>query len=163
MRIRNVKSGDRAALHALVRHVNIFEPHEIRVAEELIEERLAGSADYLIYIAEEEAEAEAAAVGTRLLGFVCHGHNPVTDAVHDIYWIVVEPSAQRRGVGRALLSYAENRVREMAGRAIRIETSGQPQYRAAEELYEACGYSRVAEIADFYKPGDAMRTYMKRV
>lgn len=159
MHIRNVKPGDRAALHALLRQVNVFEPHEIQVAEELIEERLAGSTDYLIYIAEEETGADR--VGKALLGFVCHGHNPVTDAVHDIYWIVVEPGAQRRGTGRALLAYAESRVREMAGRAITIETSSRPEYRAAQGLYEACGYSRVAEIGDFYKPGDAMRTYMK--
>jgi ribosomal protein S18 acetylase RimI-like enzyme len=161
MRIRQLMSGDRAALLALLRHVDIFEPHEIRVAEELIDERLAGGADYLIYVAEEEAEAGRA--GSRLVGFICHGHNTVTDAVHDIYWIAVEPGAQRRGTGRTLLRYVEDRVREMAGRAIRIETSSQPQYRAARRLYEACGYSRVAEIPDFYKPGDAMCTYMKVV
>jgi ribosomal protein S18 acetylase RimI-like enzyme len=159
MRIRDVTSGDRAALHALLRQVNIFESHEIRVAEEVIEECLAGSTDYLIDVAEEEAEADGAGAG--LLGFVCHGHNPVTDAVHDIYWIVVGPSAQRRGAGRALLGHAEHRVRELAGRAITIETSSRPQYRAAQGLYEACGYLRVAEIPDFYTPGDAMRTYMK--
>ena len=159
MRIRDVTSGDRAPLQALLRRVQVFEPHEIRVAEELIEERLAGGTDYLIHVAEEEADADRA--GTPLLGFVCYGHNPVTDAVHDIYWIVVDPSAQRHGAGRALLCYAENRVREMAGRAITIETSSRPQYRPAQGLYEACGYSRVAEIADFYAPGDGMRTYMK--
>lgn len=161
MRIRNVTSGDRAALHALLRQVSVFEPQEIRVAEELIEACLAGSSDYAISVAEEEADADR--VGARLLGFVCHGYNPVTDAVHDIYWIVVDASAQRRGTGRALLRHAEHCIREMAGRAITIETSTQPQYCAARGLYEACGYSRVAEIADFYKPGDAMRTYMKFV
>lgn len=160
MRIRNLASADRAALHALLRHVNTFEPHEIRVAEELIDHRLGGGTDYLIYIAEED-DGDGAAGGTRLLGFICHGHNPVTDAVHDVYWIVVDPRAQRRGVGRALLSFAENGVRQVAGRAIRIETSSLPLYRAAQGLYEACGYARVSEIADFYKPGDAMRTYMK--
>jgi ribosomal protein S18 acetylase RimI-like enzyme len=131
------------------------------VAEELIEERLAGSADYLIYVA--EADVEAGGGSRRLLGFICHGHNPVTDGVHDIYWIVVEPGAQRRGIGRALLYHTEERVREMSGRAITIETSSRPEYRAAERLYESCGYARVAEIRDFYKPGDAMRTYMKFV
>jgi ribosomal protein S18 acetylase RimI-like enzyme len=161
MRIRNVMSGDRSALHALLRHADLFEPQEIRVAEELIEERLAGSSDYLIYVAEDETEADG--VEPRLQGFICHGHNPVTDGVHDVYWIVVEPGARRRGLGRALLCYAEDRVREMAGRAITIETSTRPEYQPAQGLYEACGYSRVAEIADFYKPGDAMRTYMKFV
>lgn len=159
MRIRTVTCGDRVALHALLRHVSIFEPHEIQVAEALIEEYLAGCTDYLIDLAEEEAGADG--VAARLLGFVCYGHNPVTDAIHDVYWIAVEPGAQRRGVGRALLGRAENRVRAMAGRAIMIETSTRPEYHGAQGLYEACGYLRVAEIADFYKPGDAMRTYMK--
>ena len=95
MQIRHATSGDRAPLRALMRRVQVFEPHEIHVAEELIEERLAGSTDYLIYVADEEAEVDRG--GTPLLGFVCHGHNPVTDAVHDIYWIVVDPCAQRHG------------------------------------------------------------------
>ena len=81
-----------------MRRVQVFEPHEIHVAEELIEERLAGSTDYLIYVADEEAEVDRG--GTPLLGFVCHGHNPVTDAVHDIYWTVVDPCARRCRGGR---------------------------------------------------------------
>src|SRR5262245_32875900 len=125
MQIRDIVATDRSTLHALLHEVDHFEPHEIRVAEELIAERLAGSADYQIFVAEEETD------DGRLVGFICHGHNPVTDAVHDIYWIVVPPRAQRRGVGRALLCHAENRIRQIAGRAITIETSDRPEYQAA--------------------------------
>ena len=153
MQIRNVNGDDRAALLALVTDVDIFAPHEVRVAEEVIDDYLSGGTDYLIHLAQEDDP----------LGFVCLGHNPVTDAVYDIYWIVVSPRAQRRGIGRALLLHAEGQVRERRGRAITIETSGRPEYRAARGLYEACGYALVAEIPDFYKPGDAMRTYMKFV
>jgi ribosomal protein S18 acetylase RimI-like enzyme len=49
----------------------------------------------------------------------------------------------------------------MAGRAIMIETSGRPDYHGARALYESCGYARVAEIADYYSPGEAMHIYMK--
>jgi ribosomal protein S18 acetylase RimI-like enzyme len=160
MRIRNITADDRVPLHELLNDESVFEPHEIRVAEELIDEHLGGSADYLIHVAEETAGGGAVA---RLAGFVCYGYNPVTDAVYDVYWIVVHPHAQRRGVGRALLGHVEKCVRDRAGRAITIETSGRPEYGAARGLYEACGYARVAEIQDFYKPGDAMRTYMKFV
>jgi ribosomal protein S18 acetylase RimI-like enzyme len=159
MRIRTVNADDRATLHALVAAAGVFASHEIRVAEEVIDEYLSGSTDYVIYLAEDDVGEGF----TRALGFVCHGHNPVTDAVYDIYWIVVAPSAQRRGCGRALLSHAEHDVRERSGRAITIETSGRPEYAAARGLYEACGYALVADIPDFYKPGDAMRTYMKRL
>jgi ribosomal protein S18 acetylase RimI-like enzyme len=160
MRIRYINTDDRAILHALVAHAGVFEPHEVAVAEEVIDASLSDSHDYSIYLAEED-DAERA--GSPAVGFVCHGHNPVTDAVYDIYWIVVAPHAQRRGIGRALLSQAESSVREKAGRAITIETSGRPEYRAARSLYEACGYRLVAEIPDFYKPGDAMCVYMKNL
>ena len=138
---------------------NVFEPHEIRVAEELIDEHLAGSTDYRIHLA--EGAAGTADRSPRVRWLRLHGHNPVTDAVYDIYWIVVAPGAQRRGTGRALLEHTEHRVRAMAGRAIVIETSGRPDYRAARALYESCGYARVAEIANYYNPGDAMHIYMK--
>jgi ribosomal protein S18 acetylase RimI-like enzyme len=159
MHIRDMTGADRAALQTLLRELGIFDPHEVRVAEELIDAHLAGSTDYRIHLA--EGEASPADPSPRVLGYVCYGHNPVTDAVHDIYWIAVAPGARRRGTGRALLAHAERRVRGMAGRAIVIETSGRPDYRAARAFYESCGYARVAEIADYYKPGDAMNIYMK--
>ena len=153
MRIRALETDDRQPLLDLLQQVAIFEPHEIAVADELIESRLSGSDDYVIDVAEDKG---------RVIGYVCRGHNPVTDAIHDIYWIVVDPGVQRRGIGRALLAHAEERVRASGGRGITIETSCRPEYRAARKLYETCGYTTVAEIADFYKPGDAMRVYMKR-
>ena len=160
MRIRPLEADDRRSLHDLLHQVEIFERHEIDVAEELIDACLSGSDDYLIYVAEADRNGEGRP--RQVAGFVCHGHNPVTDAIYDIYWIAVDASVQRRGIGRALLSYAEDRVRELAGRGITIETSCRPEYGSARRLYEACGYATVAEIADFYKPGDAMRIYMKR-
>jgi ribosomal protein S18 acetylase RimI-like enzyme len=159
MVIRDMTGVDRAALQTLVREPGVFEPHEISVAEELIDAHLAGSTDYRIHLA--EGAAGAADPSPRILGFVCYGHNPVTDAVHDVYWVAVGSGARRQGVGRALLEHAENAVRRMNGRAIVIETSGRPDYRPARALYESCGYTRVAEIADYYRPGDPMHIYMK--
>jgi ribosomal protein S18 acetylase RimI-like enzyme len=174
MQIRDMTGDDRAALLALLQQPDVFEPREMQVAEELIDAHLSGSPDYRIHLAVGQADAtppalsepavcaaERRRVEGRLLGYVCYGHNPVTDAVYDVYWIVVAPGARRRGAGRALLEHTEQRVREMAGRAIVIETSGRPDYEAARAFYESCGYARVAEIADFYQPGDAMHIYMK--
>jgi ribosomal protein S18 acetylase RimI-like enzyme len=159
MRIRDMTGVDRVALQTLVREPGMFEPHEIRVAEELIDAHLAGSPDYRIHLA--EASAGTADPSPGILGFVCYGHNPVTDAVYDVYWVVVGSGARRRGIGRALLEHAEGCVRGMGGRATVIETSDRLDYLPARALYESCGYTRVAEIADYYSPGHAMHIYMK--
>jgi len=154
--IRDLMSGDEAALRRVLRNVAIFEPYEIEVAEDLIAEALTGSGEYLIHVASGEGTPDA-----RVVGYVCHGHNPVTDAVYDLYWIAVDPSVHGRGIGRQLMAYTEDRVRGLHGRGIVIETSDRPAYEPAKRLYEKCGYEKVAEIPDFYKPGDGQLVYAK--
>ena len=150
---------DRRPLEQLLDRVEVFEPHEIRVAMELVASALGTSGDYLIYVAEEMGEPNRGPI----IGYICHGHNPVTDAIHDVYWIAVDPRVQGQGVGARLLGFAEERVRALRGRGIVIETSSRHEYAAARRLYEKAGYRKAADIADFYKPGDHQLIYMKFV
>lgn len=155
--IRPITESDEHAVRALLARINVFEPHEVQVAEELIREALSGSPDYVIYVAED---GEDDAPG-HVVGYVCYGHNPVTDALYDVYWIAVDPAMQGRGVGRALLTHAEHCVRETGGRGMVIDTSSRTEYEPARALYERSGYHRAAAIPDYYKPGDALFIYMK--
>ena len=160
IRIRPIQSSDSEEIRTLLRRVSVFEPHEIAVAEELVAESLGGNRDYVINIA-KKADDDGSADGAGIVGYVCHGHNPVTDAIYDVYWIAVDPAAQGLGVGRALVACAESCVREAGGRGLVIDTSSRDIYQPARRLYERCGYQRVAEIADYYKPGDGLVVYMK--
>jgi ribosomal protein S18 acetylase RimI-like enzyme len=160
VRIRDLRVEDRVPLERLLGKVAVFEPHEIRVAMELVASALGTSGDYLVYVA-EDVDGQHAAEREPLLGYVCHGHNPVTDAIHDVYWIAVDPRAQGQGVGARLLRFAEERVRALHGRGIVIETSSRVEYAAARRLYEKSGYRKAADIADFYKPGDHQLIYLK--
>jgi ribosomal protein S18 acetylase RimI-like enzyme len=160
IRIRDLRVGDQKPLERLLQRVEVFEPHEIRVAMELVAGALGPSGDYLIYVA-EDADDDRSLDDGAIVGYICHGHNPVTDAVHDVYWIAVDPGVQGRGVGGQLLGFAEERVRALRGRAIVIETSSRTQYAAARRLYEKHGYQKAADIKDFYKPGDHQLIYMK--
>ena len=162
VRIRDLKAADQAPLEGLLHRVGVFEPHEIRVAMELIASALGPGGDYLIYVA-EEAHRLADRSPTSIVGYICHGLNPVTDALHDVYWIAVDPRVQGQGIGRRLIAFAEERVGALAGRGIVIETSSREPYAAARRLYERCGYKKVADIADFYKPGDHQLIYIKFV
>lgn len=160
--IRPITPADKDAVHNLLGRVAIFEPHEVQVAMELIGESLAGSPDYVIHVAEtDDSEPATTGVPAHIAGYVCHGHNPVTDALYDLYWIAVDPAMQGRGVGRALLTHAEACVRETGGRGVVIDTSSRSEYAPARALYERSGYSLVAKIPDYYKPGDALLIYRK--
>jgi ribosomal protein S18 acetylase RimI-like enzyme len=160
VRIRDLRVGDVAALERLLRRVAIFERHEVRVAMELITSALGPSGDYFIYVAEV---TDGASDHDPIVGYVCHGQNPVTDAMHDIYWIAVDPSVQGHGIGGRLLAVAEERVGALHGRGLVIETSSRQEYASARRLYEKSCYKKVADIADFYKPGDHQFIYIKFV
>jgi ribosomal protein S18 acetylase RimI-like enzyme len=142
-----VESADIAAVGALARATGFFSEEEAAIAEELVAERLAkGEASGYHFLFAETAG--------RLAGYACFG--PIPGSVHsfDLYWIVVDPAAQGRGLGRALLAAAERQMARRGARRIYAETSSRPQYEPTRRFYEACGYRREALLEDFYAPGD---------
>jgi ribosomal protein S18 acetylase RimI-like enzyme len=151
-----VVESDPSAVRALVTATGMFRPNEIDVAEELVAERLArGEASgYYFILAEEEH---------RVVGYVCYGPITVTLYSYDLYWIVVHPEHQGRGLGRRLLAEAERRITQQGGRQIYIETSGLPTYEPTRTFYDRCGYELEATIRDFYAPGDDKLVYVRRL
>jgi ribosomal protein S18 acetylase RimI-like enzyme len=95
------------------------------------------------------------------MGYACYGPTPMTDASHDLYWLVVAPEARGRGIGRGLLAAVEDDVRRRGGRRIRIETSSLEGEGGAARFYASTGYERVGLIRDFYRPGDDLITFLK--
>jgi len=99
----------------------------------------------------------------KVLGFAVYGIRYLTEGVYDLLWIAVDPSARRKGVGSALISASEKAVRNLGGRILIAETSGTPEYASTREFYSSVGYVDEATIKDFYKPGDDLKIYTKRV
>ncbi len=101
--------------------------------------------------------------GDRVLGYVCVGPRGLTDRVYDLYWIVVDLSAQRHGIGRRLIDVAERIVREKNGRILVIETSGTEKYAGTRSFYLSCGYQHEATLRDLYADGDDLCIFTKRM
>ena len=148
MRIRHIQPQDRAGLKVLLKAQDHFKPEEIEVALELIDIALThpGQEDYRIRIAE----------GTdgEVTGFVCYGKAPLTDAVYDIYWMVVHPAFGHRGTGSSLLLQAEADLKRQRARLVLIETSSRPSYETPRAFYRKHGYQELARILDYYAVGD---------
>jgi len=101
--------------------------------------------------------------GDRVLGFACYGLRDLTHGVADLYWIAVDPDVHRGGVGRRLLEASEDAMRADGGRMIIAETSGTAAYDATREFYLRTGYVMEATIKDFYKEGDDLAIFVKRL
>jgi ribosomal protein S18 acetylase RimI-like enzyme len=73
----------------------------------------------------------------------------------------VDRNLHGKGVGKGLMQAMENDIKKHKGTRVYIETSGRPDYIATRKFYEACGYTVVSTIPDFYAPGDDRLTYAR--
>lgn len=153
--IRPMTAADKAAVMNTLRTLPEFTPEEVEVAEEVIDSYLQKSlsSGYHIFVAE---------AASSVAGYVCYGPTPMTEGTWDMYWLAVDAGRQGQGTGRALMAFAEDRIRESEGRLIIIETSGRPKYEKTRRFHESQGYREVGRITDFYAPGDDKLFFEKR-
>ena len=148
---------DVPALRRLVASTGgVFHREERAIALELLEERLARGAKsgYWFELAERQGE---------LLGYAAWGPVPLTRRSFDLYWIVVAPAAQGQRVGRSLLELVERAIAARGGGNLYIETSSKTDYARTRRFYREAGYRRVAQLRDFYAPGDHKLMFCKMI
>ena len=153
--IRPLQEKDKDAIRSILHDAQMFRDDEIDVAIEVIDEYLDNpeESDYWSFVAVDEKD--------RVAGFAVVGPNPITVGTYDLYWIAVDQSQQRKGVGRELVTHAENRVLENKGRLIIAETSSKPIYLRTRNFYKQQGYSELAQIRDYYDVGDDLIIFGK--
>jgi ribosomal protein S18 acetylase RimI-like enzyme len=144
------------SLVALAQATGFFNPEEIAVVRELLDE----------YHARGEASGYFWAVyraspGAPPVGFVCYGPVPMSEDVYDLYWIAVDPRRQSGGIGSALLAFVEAELSRRRARQLYIETSDTPRYAPTRAFYERRGYEEVAHLTDYYHVGDGKLVYRK--
>jgi D-alanine-D-alanine ligase len=151
---RDLRPDDRDPLEDLIRATGFFNPEEVDVALELVDDRLnEGEASHYRFLV-GEADGKVA-------GYACWGPIPGTVSSVDLYWIAVHPDRQGKGAGRELLQAAEDWIREEGRSRVYVETSTRAQYAGTRGFYLACGYELAAELADFYAPGDGKAMFLK--
>ena len=158
-RIRKLEMVDRSRIEEIVVSSGKFNDVEIETALELVDEALneGEESGYIIVV------IEWGKVHPKLHGFACYGPTPLTQGVYDLYWIAVDPAAQRKGSGRYLVEYVERDVIKRGGRMLLIETSSQETYGSTIRFYEKNGYEMVARIKNFYRIGDDKLVFSKEL
>lgn len=96
-----------------------------------------------------------------VVGFVCYGCASLSEGAYDIYWILVDSSKQKTGIGSMLLSFVESNVRTSGGRILIAETSGRDEYADTHEFYKKNDYKEEARIKNFFTVGDDKLFFVK--
>ena len=158
--IRPLVAADRSGVFRILENAGNFTPAEVGIALELIDEwlELGEHSGYLTYVLEAR-DAE----NSEVLGYVCFGPTPLTESTFDLYWIAVDKSKHRGGVGKRLLKFTEEEVVRRGGKMLLIETSSQETYGGTIQFYERTGYELVGKIPEYYKPGDDKLIFAKRL
>ncbi len=154
LQVRTPRLAERDAIVATITSDATFKASEVAVAVELIDAALAGSVDYLLLVALRDEE---------IVGYICFGPTPMTDATWDLYWVVVGAAHRGLGAARTLVAGMEAEIKTRGGRHVRVETSETEGYGAARALYARLSYPEASVLPDFYSGGDALITYYKRL
>ena len=155
LNIRPMSGNDKLAIMQILQDTPEFLPAEVVVAEEVIDSYLQdpSGSGYFVLVAEAESV---------LTGYMCHGPTPLTEGTWDLYWMATAPEHQGKGIGKALMAFAEEEIVQAGGRMAFIETSSKPEYERTRHFHYARGYELICQIADFYAPGDDKLILQKR-
>jgi ribosomal protein S18 acetylase RimI-like enzyme len=159
----------------MLERIEQFKPDEVAVALELVDASLrdAAGSGYECLVALDSSrsrEASAPPGGSAgpagvdsLVGYICVGPTPMTEATWDLYWIAVDPGAQGRGIGRQLYGAFAERAIARGARQVRIETSSKESYAATGGFYERLNFSIDGRLRDFYADGDDLLIFYRRI
>ena len=149
-----VSEKDLLAVRQITESTGFFYPEEVDTAVELVEDRLMKGprCGYHFLFAEHLG---------RTVGYTSFGPIACTRESYDLYWIVVSGDFRGKGLGTQLLEQSEESIATYGGTRVYIETSARPFYAPTRAFYLARGYKLIAELEDFYAPGDAKAMYLK--
>jgi len=155
--ISTAAGADGPQIHAITAGTSVFNAEEVACVDELWGEYQAQGAEGSGYYFLVEKE------GDQVRGYACYGPRALTDRTFDLYWIAVDPQARGGGIGKRLLAATEEAVRKLGGRLLIVETSGLPKYEPTRGFYLATGYVLEATLKDFYRDGDDLVIFTKRL
>ncbi len=104
-----------------------------------------------------------AAKGDQVLGVTGAIRRLDADQVYYLASFAVHRESRGKGIGRRLLSTLENELQRLGARLLFAESSTASYCDETRAFYQACGYSEVAVIADYWTKNDSLLIYLKRL
>ncbi len=141
-------ANDVSSLVQLARDIGTFTDEEIDCLQndlfEYLQELKDGNSEDIVLTLR---------IGREIVGLRFSGPLPMTDRSWMLFWILVAPAYQGKGLGRLMLSLVSDQVQMHDGRLLLIETSDSAAFAPARSVYEKSGFKQVAHLEDFYEEG----------
>jgi ribosomal protein S18 acetylase RimI-like enzyme len=151
-----IRPDDVPCIKSMCERVGNFTTEEVDIAIEVAEDGLyKGSvkSGFNFVFCQES--------GGAVLGYAIYGPIPLTDQRYEIYWIVVDPAQQRKGIGSILMRECERLIRDLGGEYLYLDTSAKESYDATRAFYVVNGFAVDAHLKDFYRTHDDKVIYRK--
>ena len=78
----------------------------------------------------------------------------MADGTWNLLLIAVHPDRQSEGIGAQIMSYVEDKLSADGVRVLLVETSGTDEFNRTRAFYTKLGYSKEAQIREYYGVGD---------
>lgn len=156
MTIRETLESEVESLVRFASATGVFKPVEIDMLQEVFDDYFAGDVD-------PADRCVALVEGSEPVGFAYFGPAEMTATTWELWWIVVNPAVQRRGIGKQLLNHVERESRAAGGTLLYIDTSSLPAYEPTRLFYLRNGYEQEAVLRDFYAVGDSKVLFRKQL
>lgn len=143
MNIRPTTIADIPALKEVIDSSELFPSAYL---DDMVAPYLAGKAPQEIWLSTE--------LEGQLVAITYCAPERMTEGTYNLYLIAVRKEAQGKGIGRKIMTYVENLLREQQVRILLVETSGLAEFKLTREFYDKCLYRREAVIRDFYQQGE---------
>lgn len=149
--------GDIEPIVDVTRTTGFFSPDEVDIARELVtlNVRQGETASGYYYLVLD--------VNSRIDAYACYGPIPGTEASFDLYWIVVAPQLQGKGLGGELIDEVARRVGAKGGRRLYADTSSREHYALTRAFYRRSQFEQAALLDDFYAEGDGKVIFVRKL
>lgn len=101
--------------------------------------------------------------GGQAVGLAYCAPEKLTDGTYNLYAIGVHSEIQSKGLGRKMMHFVEQTLKDSGQRLLIVDTSGTEAFRATRNFYEKLQYTKEAVIRDFWEEGDDKVVYWKKL
>ncbi|HAS39154.1 MAG TPA: GNAT family N-acetyltransferase [Microscillaceae bacterium] len=150
--IRKVRKQDIPALKVVIDSAKLF-PSEM--LDEMMSDYFNNPSSQHIWLT-QEIDGKPATV-------VYCAPEYLTEGTYNLYLIAVHAQYQGQGIGREMIQYLEELLREQGQRILLVETSGNAEFELTRKFYLQNNYTQEAIIREFYQKGEDKVVFWKKL